>query len=200
MADIKCKRAKPGAKLPVFDEKHSWFEVFAAEDVFISPNEIKDVRTGTIFIFPNEIGLMFMPISEMRTKASITYANNVFVKENSYYFQDELKIKLKNTYSPEDDGEKVYEYKLLDGTIIKDQNHLYVKGTVKICSGDCISHMMEVTAACNNPEIYKKINNDKRRTKHKNPTKKGSLEKSSQNRHNPVTKPEQHKKKTIESQ
>lgn len=44
--DIHFRQINPEVKLPVFNKEKSLLEVFAAEDVLISPNEIKDVSTG----------------------------------------------------------------------------------------------------------------------------------------------------------
>lgn len=146
--DISVKRFNPEAKMPTVHKDNDRISVlYSAEDVFVSPNETVSVSTGLSFIFPDDVGLMFFPPSGLSTKASLRFANNIFVLENSYYHQDEVKIYLQNTYSQNKDSEKVPEYRLIDGTIVLDSNNLYEKGTVKICKGDCIAQMMPVDVA-----------------------------------------------------
>ena len=148
--DISIKMINPEAKMPTIHKDNNRISVlYAAEDVFIAPNETVAVSTGLGFIFPDDVGLMFFPPSELSSKASLRFANNVFVLENDYYYQGEVKIHLQNNYSLNKDSKKVPEYKLIDGTIVSDSNNLYEKGTVKICKGDCIAQMMPVDAAYN---------------------------------------------------
>lgn len=147
--DIKFKSIKPEIKMPVFNEKKTWLEVFAAEDVFISPKEIKAVSTGLSFVFPDDIGLMFIPPSTLTSKVNLRYARNVFVLENSYYHQTEVMIYLENTNDIKGDNKKVAEYKLIDGTTVTDAKNLYDEGTVKIRKGDCIAWVQPVEAAYN---------------------------------------------------
>lgn len=147
--DIHFKNTKPDIKLPVLNEKNTLIEVFAAEDVLISPNEIKAVSTGLSFIFPDDMGLMFIPPSAITSKTSLRYAKNVFVLENSYYHQEELIIHFKNTYSTKDSIAKVAEYKLIDGAIVTDVNNYHSEGTVKIRKGDLIAWVQPVDAAYN---------------------------------------------------
>ncbi len=147
--DIQFKKIKPEINSPFFNEKKSLLEVFAAEDVLISPNEIKAVSTGLSFVFPDVIGLMFIPPSEMTSKTSLRYAKNVFVLENSYYHQEEIIIRFKNTYSTKDSIKRVSEYKLIDGTIVTDDNNYFDEGTVKIRKGDLIAWVQPVDAAYN---------------------------------------------------
>ena len=61
-------------------------------------------------------------------------------------------IYLQNTCPKIDNCQKVSEFKLIDGTVISDQNSLYQKGTVKICKGDCIAGMMPVDAFYSNTD------------------------------------------------
>ena len=147
--DIHFRQINPEVKLPVFNKEKSLLEVFAAEDVLISPNEIKDVSTGLSFVFPDDIGLMFIPPSAMTSKSSLRYAKNVFVLENSYYHQEELRIHLKNIYPTKDSIKRVTEYKLIDGSIVTDDNNYFDEGTVKIRKGDLIAWVQPVDAAYN---------------------------------------------------
>ncbi len=145
--DINLKKFNHDALAPRVREDGKTSDIFAAEDVFIAPSETVAVSTGLGFIFPNDVGLMFFSPSELITKASLRFMNYVFVLENSYYHQDEVKIYLQNTYPHNKDFKKVPEYKLIDGTIISDTNNLFVEGTVKICKGDLIAWMKPVDAA-----------------------------------------------------
>ena len=146
--DIRIKKFKPEAKMPTTRKDNCRVsDLYAVEEVFISPNETAAVSTGLGFIFPDDVGLMFFSPNELSSKASLRFKNNVFVLENSYYHQDEVKINLQNTYSQNKDSQKVSEYRLIDATIVLDSNNLYEKGTVKICKGDCIAQMMPVDAA-----------------------------------------------------
>lgn len=147
--DIHYRQINPEAKLPVFNEMKSLLEVFAAEDIFISPNEIKAVSTGLSFIFPDDIGIMFIPPSAMTSKTSLRYVKNVFVLENSYYHQEEFIIHFKNIYLTKDSIKSVTEYKLIDGSIVTDDNNYYDEGTVKIRKGDLIAWVQPVDAAYN---------------------------------------------------
>ncbi len=146
--DIRIIKKMPEAKMPtVHKDNNEVSDLYSIEDVFISPNETSAVNTGLGFIFPDDVGLMFFPPNALSSKASLRFINNVFVLKNSYYHQDEVKIYLQNTYSQNEDSQKVPEYRLIDGTIITDSNNLYEKGTVKICKGDCIAQMMPVDVA-----------------------------------------------------
>ena len=146
--DIICKNITPGALGPVYDENHNLIKIFAAEDVFISPDERKTVSTGIAFVFPDDVGLMFFPPSELTSKTGLRYdyPNHAFVLQNNYYHQEELKIRFKNSCAINADAKRVCEYKLIDGTIVSDSNNLYNEGTVKICKGDCIALMKQVPA------------------------------------------------------
>ena len=146
--DIRIKKLLPEAKMPtVHKDNIEISDLYSAEDVFIAPSETVAASTGLGFIFPNDVGLMFFSPSELITKASLRFMNYVFVLENSYYHQDEVKIYLQNTYPHNKDFKKVHEYKLIDGTIISDTNNLFVEGTVKISRGDLIAWMKPVDAA-----------------------------------------------------
>ncbi len=143
--DISIKIFNPEAKMPTVHKDNDGISViYAAEDVFISPNETVAVSTGLGFVFPDDVGLMFFSPSELSAKASLRFINNVFVLKNRYYHQDEVKIYLQNTYSQSKDSQKTPKYRLIDGTIVSDPGNVYVEGTVKICKGDCIAHMMPV--------------------------------------------------------
>jgi dUTPase len=145
--EIGFKRIKHDAKTPaVHDDNRKISDIFAAEDVLILPNETAAVSVGFAFIFPDEIGLMFMPVANLSSKASLRYPEGVRVLQNNYYSQEEVKISLQNIYAERDTAKKVHEYKLIDGTTVSDQGSLYDRGTVKICKGDCIAHMMPVEA------------------------------------------------------
>lgn len=150
--DIDLKKYTRDAQTPRVREDGKTSNIFAAEDVFIAPNETVAVSTGLGFIFPDDVGLMFFSPSELSSKAFLRFINNVFVLENNYYHQDEVKIYLQNTYSINKDSPKTTKYRLIDGTIISDSNNLYEKGTVKICKGDCIAWMMPVDAAYSNKD------------------------------------------------
>ena len=78
------------------------------------------------------------------------YARGVFVLQNNYYSQEEVKIIFQSTYCDEGNSEKVHEYRLIDGSVRTDPKNLYIKGTVKICIGDYISRMMPVDAFYDN--------------------------------------------------
>lgn len=143
----------PEAKMPTIHKANDGILViYAAEEIFISPNETVAVSTGLGFNFPDDVGLMFFPPNALSSKASLRFINNVFVLKNSYYHQDEVKIYLQNTYSQNEDSPKVPDYRLIDGTIVSDSSNLYEKGTVKICKGDCIAQMMPVDAASSNTD------------------------------------------------
>ncbi len=150
--DIGLKRVKPDAQPPRLWENGRTLDLFSAEDVFILPNETIAVSTGYAFIFPDEIGIMIMPANELRKNTYLRYINNVEVLENDYYFKDEVKINLQNTYSLKEDSQKVSQYQLINGNTVTDSNSLYIEGTVKICKGDCIAWMMPVPAAYNGVE------------------------------------------------
>ncbi len=92
---------------------------------------------------------MFIPPSAMTSKSSLRYAKNVFVLENSYYHQEELRIHLKNIYPTKDSIKRVTEYKLIDGSIVTDDNNYFDEGTVKIRKGDLIAWVQPVDAAYN---------------------------------------------------
>ncbi len=146
--DIRIIKKNPEAKIPtVHKDNNKVSDLYSIEDVFIAPNETVGVSTGLGFIFPDDVGLMFFSPNELSSKASLRFKNNVFVLENSYYYQDEVKIYLHNTYSQNKDYHKVPEYRLIDGTFVSDSHNLYEKGTVKICKGDCIAQMMPVDVA-----------------------------------------------------
>ena len=145
--EIGLKRIKHDAKTPVtHKDDRRVSDIYAAEDVFIAPGETVAVSTGLGFIFPDEIGLMFFPISGLSSTTSLRYPKGPFVLQNNYYAQQEVMIYLQNTCPKIDNCQKVSEFKLIDGTVISDQNSLYQKGTVKICKGDCIAVMMPVDA------------------------------------------------------
>ncbi len=148
MDDIVCKPIKPDVPQPEFEENHDIIKIFAAEDVFISPDERKAVSTGISFEFPDDVGLMFFPPSELTSKTGLRYdyLNHAFVLQNNYYHQEELKIRFKNSCFIKGDVKRVSEYKLIDGTTVSDPNTLYNEGTVKICKGDCIALMKQVAA------------------------------------------------------
>lgn len=154
--NIKIKKLKDEAKNPtIHKDNRKVSDLYAAEDVYIAPNETVAVSTGLAFIFPDEIGMMIMPPNELHSKTSLRYAGGARVIENSYYFKEEVKIYFHNTYSLEENNQKVSEYKLINGTVVSDCNNLYDKGTVKICKGDCIAQIMPVTAAYNDPDNFK---------------------------------------------
>ena len=146
--DIVCKTNNSAALSPEYDENYNLTKIFAAEDAFISPDEVKAVSTGIVFKFPEDVGLMFFPPSELTSKTGLRYdyPNHAFVIQNNYYHQEELKIRFKNSYSIKGDAKRVSEYKLIDGTIVTNPNNLYNEGTVKICKGDCIAIMKQVPA------------------------------------------------------
>ena len=146
--DIRIKKLTPEAKMPsVHNDNIEVSDLYSTEDVFIAPNETVAVSTGLGFIFPDDVGLMFFSPNELSSKASLRFKNSVFVLENSYYHQGEVKIYLQNTFSQNKGSQKVPEYRLIDGTLVSDSYDLYEKGTVKICKGDCIAQMMSVDAA-----------------------------------------------------
>ena len=145
--EIGFKRIKHDAKTPtIHKDDGRILDIYAAEEVLIAPGETVAASTGLCFIFPDEIGLMFMPISGLSSKAFLRYPRGPFVLQNNHYSQEEVKILLENTYASKETLQKVHEYKLIDGTIVSDQNNLYDEGTVKICKGDCIARMMPVEA------------------------------------------------------
>lgn len=145
--EIDIKKLNPNAKTPsVNADNDRLLDVYAAEDVYIAPGETETVSTGLAFIFPNDIGLMIIPISGLRESAFLRYPQRAFVLQNNYYSGEEVKIYLQNMYPGKDPGHKVPEYKLIDGTVITDHNNFYEKETVKICKGDCIARMMLVDA------------------------------------------------------
>ena len=72
------------------------------------------------------------------------HSKSVIVLQNNYYSREEIKIFLQNTYNEKENPQKVHEYRRIDGSIVSGQNNFYDRGTVKICKGDCIAHMMPV--------------------------------------------------------
>ena len=153
--NIQYRVIKPGIKLPVFDEEKSWLKVFSPGDIFISPDVVAVIDTGIAFSFSNEIGLMFMPTSEMCHQSTLRYNKGPMILENSYYSGEEVIICLKNIYPVTDDVRKVSEYKLIDGTVVSDPDNLYDEGTVKVCKGDCLAHITVVDAFYNDREFIK---------------------------------------------
>ena len=83
--DIRIKKFKPEAKMPTTHKDNGRVsDLYAAEDFFIAPNETVAISTGLVFIFPNNVGLMFFPPSELSSKASLRFANNVFIFRNLF--------------------------------------------------------------------------------------------------------------------
>ncbi len=150
--DIIIKPTKPGVTRPEFDENLDLIKLFASEDVFISPDERKAVSTGLSFKFPEDVGLMFFPPSDLTSKTGLRYdyPNHAFVLQNNCYHQEELSIRFMNSYSIKGEYQRVSEYKLIDGTTVSDPNNLYNEGTVKICKGDCVALMKQVAAFYHN--------------------------------------------------
>ena len=144
--DIAFKKLIPEAITPATDKDGLILDLYAAEDAFISPNEIAAVSTGICFIFPDEIGLMICPPGGLNKNTSLRYAKGAVVLQNNYYSQDTVKILLQNTYFEKGSSEKVHEYTLIDGTIVSDPGTFYDRGTIKICRGDHIARMMPVDA------------------------------------------------------
>ena len=144
--NIAYKKIRPDATAPACHKDGRVLDIYAAEDVLILPGETVTVGTGLAFVFPDVLGLMFMPVDGLSSKSSLRYAERAVVLQNNYYKQEEVKIGFYNTYSDEDKIEMVPEYRLIDGSIVVDPQRLYAKGTVKICKGDCISRMMPVDA------------------------------------------------------
>ncbi len=154
---IQFKMINDSAPTPtVHDEDARILDLYAAEDVIVSPNETVEVSTGLAFIFPDDTGLMFMPIEGIRETSGLRYLRSVFVLQNNYYSQEEVKISFENTYEGKENLQKVHEYKLIDGTTVLDQDNVYDKGTVKICRGDCIARMMPVDAFYRNTDDHPK--------------------------------------------
>ncbi len=144
---IGFKKIKNDAKTPaIHKDDGRILDIYAAEEVFIAPGETVAVSTGLGFIFPDEIGIMFMPLEVLSTKASLKYAKGVRVLQNNYYFQEEVKIYLQNINTEEEDPQQVHEYRLIDGTTVLDLENSYYTGTIKINKGDCIARMMPVEA------------------------------------------------------
>lgn len=156
--DISYKKLKPEAKTPKVRNNGNMFDIYAAEEFFIEPNEIAAVSTGLTFTFPDDMGLMFIPPSDLRSKASLWFPEGCKVIENSYYSKEEVKIYLQNTYTLKEGSKKVHEYKLIDGNVIAESQKLYTEGTVKICKGDCIACMLPVAAAYSNGDEITKRN------------------------------------------
>ena len=145
--EIGFKKIKHDAKTPTIQKDDGRIlDIFAAEEVLIAPGETEAVSTGLGFIFPDEIGLMFMPINGLSSKAFLRYPRGPFVLQNNHYSQEEVKILLENIFECKEKLQKVHEYKLIDSTTVSDLDNLYDKGTVKICKGDCIARMMPVEA------------------------------------------------------
>ena len=144
--DVAFKKLDPSVKAPTCHDGGKILDIYAAEDMFIVPGDTVSVGTGLVFMFPDTLGLMFMPVIGLSTNTTLRYANGPFVLQNNYYEKEEVKIRFQNTYSDGEKEEKVSEYKLIDGSVISDPGKLYSKGTVKICKGDCISRMMPVDA------------------------------------------------------
>lgn len=144
--DVAFKKLDPSVKAPTCHDEGNILDIYAAEDVFIVPGDTVTVGTGLAFMFPDALGLMFMPVSGLSTNTTLRYANGPLVLQNNYYEQEEVKIRFQNTYGDGETVEKVPDYRLIDGSVIADPNGLYAKGTVKICKGDRISRMMPVDA------------------------------------------------------
>ena len=156
--DIKIKKINSNAKSPTIHKgNNKIIDIYADEEVYIAPGETVTVKTGLAFIFPDDMGIMFMPQDNLHKKTSLRFPGVCMVLENRYYFKDEVKIYLQNTYCLKGETKKVSEYKLIDGTKVIDPHKLlYIEGTVKICKGDCIAQMMPVDAAyLNEDEIPK---------------------------------------------
>ena len=150
--DIAFKKLIPEAITPATDKDGLILDLYAAEDVFISPNEIAAVSTGICFIFPDELGLMICPPGGLNKNTSLRYAKGIMVLQNNNYSQDAVKILLQNSCVVKESPEKVHEYTFIDGTIVSDSGTLYDRGTIKICRGNCIARMMPVDAFYPNTE------------------------------------------------
>ena len=91
--NIAYKKIRPDATAPACHKDGRVLDIYAAEDVLILPGETVEVRTGWAFVFPDELGLMFMPVDGLSSKSSLRYAERAFVLQNNYYKQEEVVVK-----------------------------------------------------------------------------------------------------------
>lgn len=144
MLELKYKRGI-GIKTPKYaTDKASCFDLYAAEDAVIPPNETVVVGTGIMFEPPEGYGIMVYPRSGISSKTPLRFANSVGVIDNDY--RGEVKILLENVKAKPQKTRVVPSYMTIDGEVVGN-DHKYgflPEGTVVVKRGDRIAQAMAV--------------------------------------------------------
>lgn len=95
--DIKISRVHPDARLPKYKtDGAACFDIEALGNVVIKPNEIKDIRTGLIFVLPAKHVLILQPRSSS-PRNGYTMPHSVGILDSDYCgSDDELFVRIKN--------------------------------------------------------------------------------------------------------
>jgi len=144
MLELKYKKAV-GTKNPKYASKNaSCFDLYAAEDAVVAPNETVIVGTGVMFEPPEGYGIMLYPRSGISSKTPLRFANSVGVIDNDY--RGEVKVLLENVKAKPQKTRVVPSYMTIDGEVISN-DHKYgflPEGTVVVKKGDRIAQAMAI--------------------------------------------------------
>ena len=143
MLELKYKRKNGSIKIPKYaTKKSSCFDLYAAEDAVVKPNETVIVNTGVVFEPPEGYGIMLYPRSGISSKTPLRFANSVGVIDNDY--RGEVKILLENAKSKDAKQRVVPSYMTVDGEVVENDYKFgfLPEGTVVVKKGDRIAQAM----------------------------------------------------------
>lgn len=130
--NIQFKHTLGGLKVPKFEDKA--INIYATEDVLISPSESKVIKTGTIYEVPEGYALLVVPT---KVRVHLRFANSiVLVTSND---KEDLNILVDNVLPRSPRNDQTIGYFLINGSYVKDYQKGYLPiDTILIQKGDCI--------------------------------------------------------------
>jgi dUTPase len=143
--DIKYKQSTVGLKTPKV-EHGNLINVYAAEEVIISPSETKAVKTATTYEVPEGYVMLVVPSLVIAEHSSLRFANSIsFVPSGK---KEELNLLLENVVPLGMRKNIAPEFHYIDGEFVQNnysKGYLPV-GSVVVRKGDCIGQAFIVKA------------------------------------------------------
>lgn len=130
--ELKFKHTLGGLKTPKLE--NGMINIYATEDVLISPSESKYIKTGTAYEVPEGYALVVIPVT---LRVSLRFANAIVVLTSKD--KEELGILIDNVVPRSYRNDQAVGYFLINGSYVKDYQKGYQPiNTILIQKGDLI--------------------------------------------------------------